>query len=121
MVKFYMELAKKINEKDADLNVYESKDQPTPEMKAKASQSAADVVEQLKQIPIPSELNNHKDELKAALTDITDSYQAKAEELKKDAPTLDRANAMFTRGEDKLGNVFEEVKLGKPSLSKEVN
>lgn len=121
LVKFFMDLSNKINEKDADLNVYESKDQPTPEMKAKASLAAAAVAEQLNQIQIPSDLKNQKTEIEAAIKDFADSYQTIAEELKKDTPSLDKANATFAQGEEKLGKVFKEGKLGKPNLSNAVN
>jgi ABC-type transporter Mla subunit MlaD len=55
------------------------------------------------------------------LKDIADSYQAKADELKKASPSLDAANATFTKGVDELGKVFESVKLFKPDLGKGVN
>lgn len=121
MVKFFMNLSKKINAKDADLNTYENAEQPTPEMKPAASASAAAVAEEIKTIKVPAELKSKQADIESALKDFVDSYQAKAEELKKDAPSMDAANATFTQGEDKLGKVFLSVKLLKPSLNKEVN
>ena len=121
LVRFFMELSKTINAKDVDLNAYESKDLPTPEMKVKASESADEVAGQLRQIQIPSELKGQKVQLEAALKDIADSYAAKAEALKQDVPPLDQANAVFIKGEDALGMVYENNHLLKPSLNKEVN
>jgi maltose-binding protein MalE len=121
LVRYFMDLSKKINAKDMDLNVYESKDQPTPEMKVKASESAAEVANQLRKIQIPSELKGQKVQLEAALKDIADSYTAKAEELKQAAPSFDQADSLFTKGEDELGMVYENNHLLKPSLNKEVN
>lgn len=119
LVKFYMELTKKINANDADLNAYEAA--PDASLAEKASDSAAAVAKEIKAIQIPKELNEKKADLNAALKDIADSYQAKVDELKKDSPSLDSANAAFTKGVDELGEVFESVKLFKPDLGKEVN
>ena len=121
LVRFFMDLAKKINAKDVALNAYEASDKPTPDMKVQASVSASDVSIQLKQIEVPSKLKSQKSQLEAALKDITDSYSAKAEELKKIAPSLDEANATFVKGVDELGKVYEDNKLLKPDLGKEVN
>jgi hypothetical protein len=121
LVRFFMDLSKQINAKDINLNVYEGKDQPSAEMKAKASESAAEVANQLRQIQIPSALKGQKVQLEAALKDMADSYAAKAEELKQAAPSFDQANAVFTKGEDELGMVYENNHLLKPSLNKEVN
>lgn len=121
LVKFYMELARKINAKDADLNKYENAEQQTPEMKPAASASASAVAQEIKSIQVPADLKTKKADIEAALKNIADSYQAKSEELKKDAPSLDAANAEFSQGEEKLGQVFLSVKLLKPSLNKEVN
>ncbi|MDP4169614.1 MAG: hypothetical protein Q8906_03315 [Bacillota bacterium] len=121
LVKFYMGLSKKINAKDADLNTYESADTPTPEMKAPASASAAAVAEEVKAYAIPAELKKQKVDLQEVLKDFADSYQAKADELKKDKPSLDAANATFAQGEQKLGKIFVDAKMLQPSFSKEVN
>jgi type II secretory pathway predicted ATPase ExeA len=117
-----MKYSDTINQKDADLNAYElSEEEPTPEMKAKASESAEAVAEELKNVQIPKELNKQKADLETALKDINDSYVAKAAELKKEESSLDAANTTFTQGEERLGKVFESLGLGKPSLNKEVN
>ncbi|MDP4084627.1 MAG: hypothetical protein Q8934_08420 [Bacillota bacterium] len=119
LVKLYMDLGKKINEKDLDLNAYENA--PNASLQAKASDSAASVAAEIKNIQIPKELSAQKDAINAALTDLADSYQAKADELKKPKPNLDAANATFAKGDDELGNVFESVKLLKPTLAKQVD
>ncbi|OIK14730.1 hypothetical protein [Bacillus sp. MUM 13] len=122
LVHLYSELANTINSKDTDLNTYEaSGDSSDAKMKTNAQVSAAAVAEELKKVKIPAELKNQSSDLEAAIKDFTDSYQTKAEELKKSAPALDGANEIFTKGEDKMGKVFEDAKLLKPSLNKEVN
>ncbi|MEH7072474.1 hypothetical protein [Neobacillus drentensis] len=130
LVRFYMDLGNKINAKDADLNAYVAKatkedakpeELPTAEDRAKASASAAAVAEELNNYQIPSTLNDKKADLEAAIKDFATSYQAKADELKKDAPNFDAANATFTQGEEKLGKVYESEKLLAPSVDKQVN
>jgi hypothetical protein len=122
LVKFYMKYSDTINQKDADLNAYElSEEAPTAEVKAKAGESAEAVAEELKNVQIPEELKEQKADLEAALKEINDSYAAKAAELKKEESSLDAANTTFTKGEEKLGKVFESLGLGKPSLNTEVN
>jgi uncharacterized protein involved in exopolysaccharide biosynthesis len=90
-------------------------------MKAKAGESAEAVAEELKNVQIPEELKEQKADLEAALKEINDSYAAKAAELKKEESSLDAANTTFTKGEEKLGKVFENLGLGKPSLNTEEN
>lgn len=122
LVHFFSKLAKTINEKDKDLNKYEgSEEKPTEDMKANAAVSAAAVAEALQTFQVPSELNDQKADLEKAVTNITESYKVKASELKKASPSLDAANASFTKGEDLLGKVYEKAKMFKPSLNTEVN
>ncbi|PMC40727.1 hypothetical protein CJ195_03180 [Bacillus sp. UMB0899] len=121
MMRFYMATSKAINEHDGDLNAYESaEEEPTAEMKTSAEASAKAVVEELKTIEIPEELADQKADLESAIEDLTASYQTKAEELAKDAPSLDAANETFTQADEKLGKVFEAVGLIPTSLSTEV-
>lgn len=126
IVKFYMELGDKINAKDVDLNTYEKKaakpeELPTADEKAKASESAAAVAAELTSTQIPEGLKDQKADLEAALKDYASSYQAKADELKKDTPNLEAADATFAQAEEKLGKVFESAKLLPPSLGMQVN
>ncbi|HZH62849.1 MAG TPA: hypothetical protein VEY70_25490 [Metabacillus sp.] len=122
MMQFYMATSKVINENDRDLNAYEaSEEEPTSEMKASAEASAKAVVEGLKTIEISEELADQKADLESALEDLTESYQMKAEELAKDAPSLDAANETFTQADEKIGKVFEAVGLNPSSLGTEVN
>lgn len=121
LVKFYMNLERTINEVDVDLNAYEGAEEPDAEQKAKASESATAVVGKMKEIKIPEELKDQKADIEAALQDYTASYETKAEELKKDAPSLEAADASIVQGDEKLGAVFESVGLLKPSLAKSVN
>ncbi|WP_210366507.1 hypothetical protein [Bacillus sp. REN3] len=121
MYKFYMSLVNGINEADADLNAYLSEEQPTAEMKTAASESASAVASKVESLEIPTELKDQKADLEAALKDIAGSYKAKAEELKKDTPSMEAADATFTQGEEKLGTAFESIDMKKPSLAKEVN
>ncbi|WML44460.1 hypothetical protein [Neobacillus sp. PS3-40] len=121
LVKFYTAFTNTINANDADLNAYEGAETPDPSLKAPASASAAAVANKIKATEIPTELNKQKADIQSALKDIADSYQMKADELKKATPSLDAANATFTKGVDELGKVFEDAKLFKPDLGKSVN
>lgn len=133
LVKFYMDLGNKINAKDADLNAYDAKaakaakpgakpeDAPTADDRAKASEAAAAVAAELNSYQIPAELKDQQADLEAAVKDYAASYQAKADELKKDAPSFDAANATFAEGEAKLKTVYEGAGLLAPSIDKQVN
>ncbi|WHY68251.1 hypothetical protein [Neobacillus sp. SuZ13] len=130
LVRFYMDLGNKINAKDADLNAYVAKatkedatpeELPTAEDRAKASESAASVAAELKTYQVPASLKDKKADLDAAIKDFAASYQAKADELKKETPNFDAATATFTQGEEKLGKVYESEKLLPPSVDKQVN
>jgi len=143
MVNFYMELGNIINAKNADLNSFEAyiekiinaknvdlnsveadvanAIEKIPEEKTKASESATAVVDALKKVQVPATLKDQKTDLDAAIKDYIASYQMKADELKKDSPSFDKANATFKQGEEKLGKAYESVKLSPPSLGKQVN
>ncbi|WP_066068225.1 hypothetical protein [Neobacillus soli] len=130
LVRFYMDLGSKINAKDADLNAYVAKvskedakqeELPTAEDRTKASEAAAAVADELTNYQIPTGLKDQKADLEAVLKDFAASYHTKAEELKKDTPSLDAANAAFTEAEQKLGTIFESAKLLAPGLDKQVN
>ncbi|WP_226669554.1 hypothetical protein [Metabacillus litoralis] len=122
MMQFYMTVSKAINAQDGDLNTYEaSEEEPTAEMKTNAEASATAVVAELEKVEIPEQLSDQKADLEAALSDLKNSYQAKADELKKDAPSLDAANETFTKAEGAISKAFEDVGLNASSLGTEVN
>lgn len=130
LVKFYIELGNKINAKDAALNAYEKKaskpdakpeELPTAEEKTAASESAAAVASELSGTQIPAGLKDQQTDLEAIVKDYAASYQAKADELKKDTPNFEAADTTFAQAEEKLGKVFESAKLLPPSLGKQVN
>ncbi|WP_409296991.1 hypothetical protein V1498_03860 [Peribacillus sp. SCS-26] len=121
LLDFYLNLKAKVNAKDSDLNAYEgSETTPPAEAKSKAAASAEAVAAEIKTVTVPADLKGQKSDLEAALKDFTDSYTAKAEELKKDKPSLDAANETFTKGEEKLKKVFEGQKLVAPTFSAEL-
>lgn len=121
MFKFYMSIVNGINDADADLNAYLGEEEPTAEMKTAASESAAAVAAKLQSLEVPAEIEDQKADLEAAVKDLAASYQAKADELKKDAPSLEASDATFTQAEEKLGAAFESIELKRPNLAKEVN
>ena len=130
LVKFYMAIGNKVNTIDVDLNSYMAKatkedatpeELPTTDEKAKASESAAAVAAELNNIQVPAGLKDQKADLESALKDYTASYHAKADELKKDKPSLTAGDDLFAQGEEKLGKVFESAKLLAPTLGKQVN
>jgi hypothetical protein len=120
MYKFYMSIVNTINEADADLNAYEGAEEPEPEEKAAASESAAAVATKVEGLEVPAELKDQKADLEGALKDLAESYKLKAEELKKDAPALEAADEKFAQAEEKIGAAFESVDMKKPSLAKEL-
>ncbi|MBT2693720.1 hypothetical protein [Bacillus sp. ISL-55] len=120
MYKFYMSIVRTINDADADLNAYEGAEEPTPEEKAAASESAAAVATKVEGLEVPADLKDQKADLETALKDIAESYKMKSEELKKDAPAFDAADEKFTQGEEKIGAAFESLEMNKPSLAKEL-
>jgi hypothetical protein len=130
LVQFYNGLVEKINSNDADLNAYEAKaakenpkpeELPTAEDRAKAGASAVAIAAALEETQIPAGLNDHSEELVAAVKKYAASYQARAEELKKDAPNFEVADTTFAEAEEALGKVFEAEKLFPPSVGKQVN
>lgn len=121
LVKFYMGLERSINAVDTDLNAFESAEEPDAELKAKASESATAVAGKIKEATVPAELEEQKAEIESALKDYTAAYELKAEELKKDAPSFDAADAAITKADETIGAVFESLGLLKPSLAKSVN
>lgn len=130
LVKFYTELGKKINAKDVALDTYVAKaskedakpeDLPTVEDKADASAAAAALAAELNSIQIPAKLEDHQAELEAVLKEFAASYQAKADELEKEAPNFEAADTTFEKADEALGKVFESEKLLPPSLGNQVN
>lgn len=121
LVKFYNGLVNEINTADVDLNTYEGADEPEPEQKTKASESAAAVADALEAITVPADLKDQKADIEAALKELAAAYQLMAEELKKDAPSLDAAYETFKTGDEKMGKIYEDNKMFKPSLSTSVN
>jgi ABC-type Na+ efflux pump permease subunit len=122
MYKFYMSVVSTINEADADLNAYEGEEDPKAqaELKAAASASAAAVAANVEALEVPADLKDQKADLEVAIKDLAAAYSAKAEELKKDAPNMEAADATFAQGEEKLAAAFESVGMNKPVLSKEL-
>ncbi|WP_409304364.1 hypothetical protein [Peribacillus sp. SCS-155] len=121
LVQYLSSITKAINDNDVDLNAFEaSEEKPTEEIKTAASNSAAAVVDALGSVKVPEELKDQKSDLQAATKDVIASYQAKADELKKPAPSLDAANATLAQAEEKFGTIFKEAELLKPSISTSV-
>lgn len=129
MMQFYMNLVDKINTADQDINAYESALAADPKpsadelasLKEKAAAAAPNVVANMKEVKIPSGLKDKKSDLEAVLKDLEDSYQLKADELKKDQPSLDDANAKLTSADEALGKLLQGVGLAKASLTNDVN
>lgn len=122
MYKFYRSMVESINEADAELNAYEGEEEPTAEMRETARESAATVATKIQAMEAPAELeDDQKADLEAALEELAASYQAKADELKKESPSMEAADASFNQAVEKLGAVFESVEMRKPNLAKEIN
>lgn len=128
-MQFYMDLVDKINSADQGINAYESALTADPKpsadelasLKEKAAAAAPNVVANIKELKIPSGLKDKKSDLEAILKDLEASYQLQANELKKDQPSLDAANAKFSSADDALGKLLQSVGLAKASLNNDVN
>lgn len=130
LMNFYMDLTNRINAQDRDLNTYEqaiakTDDRPPKTelatMQKAAQSSAENVRKEVKNTKIPSKLNNYQSEIKTAVKDLQQSYQMKADELKKANPSLDAANKKLEQANDELGKVFKKAGLSPASLPDDVN
>lgn len=90
-------------------------------MQKAAQSSAENVGKEVKNTKIPSKLNNYQSEIKTAVKDLQQSYQMKADELKKANPSLDAANKKLEQANDELGKVFKKAGLSPASLPDDVN
>ncbi len=130
MMDFYMSLTTSVNGVDQDLNAYESamaKDvKPTGDelkgLQTKASESAAKTAQTIKDMKVPGKLDKYKSDIQDSLDTLAESYQMKADALKKGGDVvLDEANDKFTAAEDKMGMVLEKTGLSKSSLNNDLN
>ncbi|AVD55299.1 hypothetical protein [Heyndrickxia coagulans] len=130
LMNFYMNLTNHINAQDRDLNTYEqaiakTDDKPPKTelstMQKEAQSSAENVVKEIKNTKIPSKISSYQSEIKTAVKDLQQSYQMKADELKKTNPSLDAANKKLEQANDELGKVFKKAGLSPASLPNDVN
>ncbi|RLQ91608.1 hypothetical protein [Falsibacillus albus] len=130
LIDFYMNLTSTINNADSDLNAYEAalgQDEPPAkdelmQMQQKAADSADAVVSGLGDVKVPDSLKDYKSDLDAAMTDLTDAYKMKAEELKKDTQAnLDAANEKMASADEKLASILEKAGLTKASITSDTN
>lgn len=126
---FYMQLISKINENDADLNSYENaagaEEPPAAEelaeMKKKAAASAENTAKAVKEMTVPN-VGDAKADFDSGLAKLAESYEMKAEELKKDGePALDAANEKFAEADEAVGTAMEKTGLTKATLGKDIN
>ncbi|MCD7035560.1 hypothetical protein LRR81_15040 [Metabacillus sp. GX 13764] len=122
LVKFYSKLTGAVNEQDRDLNAYEaSEEKPTDEMKSAAAASAEKTAAALKSFEVSEDVSGQKEKLQSVVEKLAKSYEEKAAELKKPAPSLDAANADFQSANDSLGEVYESAKMYKLDMNSAVN
>jgi PBP1b-binding outer membrane lipoprotein LpoB len=126
MMNFYMEMTNTINENDTALNTYreameKESSEEMAQLKEEALTSAEKVVEALQSVTIPTELNAYEETLKESLETVVGSYDMIKEELTKEAPSFEAADAKFMEADEKIASVLEEVGLHKSSLYNDVN
>src|SRR5699024_2248787 len=98
---FYLSISKTINAVDGDLNTYEmaQAEETLPEgadlqaMKDAAKTSAEETAKAVEGIEIPAALEEQQADIETSLASIKESYGTKAEELAKEAPSFEAANA----------------------------
>lgn len=129
MMKFYLSISKTINAVDADLNAYETAqaEETLPEgadlqtMKDAAKTSAEEAAKAVEGIEIPAELEEQQADIETSFASIKEAYEMKAEELTKDVPSFEAANAKFMEADEKLNALLEEQGLIPSSLLNEVS
>jgi hypothetical protein len=130
MMDFYLSIITSVNGVDQDLNGYEAamaEDvKPTGDelktLQTKASESAMKTSQTIKDMKVPGKLDKYKSDIQDSLDTLAESYQMKADLLKKGGDVvLDEANDKFTSAEDKLGMVLEKTGLSKSSLNNDLN
>ncbi|WP_335871796.1 hypothetical protein [Bacillus sp. 2205SS5-2] len=123
----YLNLIVTVNGSDISLNEFEGsmetlEGEELQTAKAAAVDSAAQSAEAVRSIDLSDELGEHKEDIQSALDTLVDSYELKAEELKKEGEmSLDEANAKFTEADEKIANTLEAVGLSRSSIEKELN
>lgn len=129
LMRFYLSISKTINAVDGDLNTYEmaQAEETLPEgadlqtMKDAAKTSAEEAAKAVEGIQIPAALEEQQADIETSLASIKESYGMKAEELAKEAPSFEAANAKFTEADEKLNALLEEQGLIPSSLLNEVS
>ncbi|TLS37456.1 hypothetical protein [Pseudalkalibacillus caeni] len=131
LLDFQMKLTDTINANDSAIYAFETaktkegEEAPSAEelakMKTEAQDAANKVAEEVKGLEVPSELDAYKEKLSSALEDIAKAYESRAANLS-DEPEAEykEADDLFAAGEEKIGEVYEELGMAKPSLMKDL-
>ncbi|WP_273836462.1 hypothetical protein [Guptibacillus sedimenti] len=91
------------------------------ELKGSATEASKATVEGIKGLSVPAELDDSKEEIESAFDDLTQAYTIRAEQADIADPSVqEKALEQFTKFEDKMGKVFEDTGLIKPSFAKEL-
>ncbi|KGX92524.1 hypothetical protein N781_17140 [Pontibacillus halophilus JSM 076056 = DSM 19796] len=127
---FQFSLTNTINDHDLPLYTYElaklQEETPSEEeleqYKEEARMAASDVSNALEEVSVPDTLSEYEEELQAATNSLQDAYQAWGDNLSDEAGhAYEQYEASFKEAEEALGNVYVELGLTEPKLTKEVS
>jgi hypothetical protein len=126
MMKFYLSISQSINTVDADLNIYETVEEP-PEaavlknMRDAAKVAADNAAVKVGELEVPAELKDQQVAIESALTKLQEAYTMKSEVLAAEGEVVfDEANAKFEEADAELNKVLKEVGLAESSIANEV-
>ncbi|MEI5906716.1 hypothetical protein WAK64_06550 [Bacillus spongiae] len=116
----YLSVANDINAQDSALNAVEHafaeedpevlKENKEAADYAAATEAAEKTAEAVRNVEVADDLGDYKEDFQAVLDTLAESYDMKAEELKKEADlNFEAADAKLTEAEEKLNVIFEEA------------
>lgn len=129
LMDYYLNLTTTVNGVDGDLNAYEGamagQEPPTGEelktLQDAAAASASETAKAVEGMDIPKGLDDQKADLEKFQSNLSESYQMKAEELAKDDANTEEADKKFTEAESQISKILEDEGLSSPSLTKDLN
>ncbi|WP_273853828.1 hypothetical protein [Guptibacillus spartinae] len=137
LLDFQAEVVSVLKENNDEIVAYESAkaaflDNETPEadkpsteeledLKGPAVEASKATVDGIEGLTVPAELDDSKEEIDSSFDELTKAYNIRAEQADIEDPSVqEKAAEHFTKFEDKMGKVFEDTGLIKPSFAKEL-
>ena len=137
LLDFQAEVVSVLKENNDEIVAYESAkaaflDSETPEadkpsteeledLKGPAVEASKATVDGIEGLTVPAELDDSKEEIESSFDELTKAYNIRADQADIEDPSVqEKAAEHFTKFEDKMGKVFEDTGLIKPSFAKEL-